>query len=731
MSENVINLSNIQCIKEAKNIKITDNVLNIKYGFNGLGKSSIGKALNAYINETNKEKALKPFTPFGAPEDTIPSLEITPENKFSSCVLFDKAYIDNNLFQSAGNVMRDANNIYLLSNTQIQKAKNDIDTFLVDLRRKLENPYITDWAKKCSSVIDDKSPVNEDGTYNAKSAVAKGLNKSGEISLFYDPDLMAVFGCFIDSKNYKEWATLRGKIANSNCYKESNTCPICGSKYEVMSKARIDALIAAGASASDQTNVGVAYDKLTTLGELSTSDDNDKLQYILHASGSTTDAQKNEILRIYKYMENELNKFKNLQNIQTTFNLNDGKETTLIDALNSFKLDVDVVVPRHDNVNLENAINEINGAIDTLISNIHSYFVNIETFNTLTTNALNESMNEVNEFLEQAGIPYSFQIESGNNNLLTKIIPNNTTDECDDVKGSLSYGEQNSLSMALFGAIAKRTNYDLIILDDPISSFDQNKKYAVMNFLFNQKSGMLKDKTVLILTHDLETIIDLYHIDLLKLRKNNKIKPYILTRDTNGLITEKEITKGMIMSTSNCELEYAKDTSKSIFARVVHLRRYFDLNGMNIPGETSSYYAYCMLCGIAHMYEKAAFENEVGLNTFQEDSGTAFIRNNFIDKFNYRNIFNFYSNAKNVISEYEKTDDPFEKLALLRSMFLNKKRFHIEDVDSVTFNYLNEVYHIENTLSYTIKEQSEIMPPYIISICDELVKTIKAKNGIA
>ncbi|QQN56221.1 hypothetical protein I6H46_00880 [Anaerococcus obesiensis] len=49
---------------------------------------------------------------------------------------------------------------------------------------------------------------------------------------------------------------------------------------------------------------------------------------------------------------------------------------------------------------------------------------------------------------------------------------------------------------------------DLIILDDPITSFDKNKKFAVTKRLFDKKEFSFKNKTVLMLTHDLQPVID-------------------------------------------------------------------------------------------------------------------------------------------------------------------------------------------------------------------------------
>jgi len=63
----------------------------------------------------------------------------------------------------------------------------------------------------------------------------------------------------------------------------------------------------------------------------------------------------------------------------------------------------------------------------------------------------------------------------------------------------------------MFEVVSKQP--DLIVLDDPISSFDKNKKFAILNMLFNQDES-LKQRTVLMLTHDFEPIIDIIYNQL-------------------------------------------------------------------------------------------------------------------------------------------------------------------------------------------------------------------------
>ncbi len=57
-----VRISNCNCIKEA-DIEIHKNVLNIKYGFNGTGKSTISKAIFSKSNDD--ESGLQSLKPYG------------------------------------------------------------------------------------------------------------------------------------------------------------------------------------------------------------------------------------------------------------------------------------------------------------------------------------------------------------------------------------------------------------------------------------------------------------------------------------------------------------------------------------------------------------------------------------------------------------------------------------------------------------------------------------------
>ena len=125
------------------------------------------------------------------------------------------------------------------------------------------------------------------------------------------------------------------------------------------------------------------------------------------------------------------------------------------------------------------------------------------------------SQNDINNFLESAGITYQVGInldENGQAIVTLQYIYNKKLVEVDKIRKHLSWGERNAFSLVLFMFYAISENAKLIVLDDPISSFDTNKKYAIIHRMFSKQSGILRssfyNKTVLLLTLDFEPIFD-------------------------------------------------------------------------------------------------------------------------------------------------------------------------------------------------------------------------------
>ena len=79
-----IDFKNIQCLKEGK-IKIKERAVNVKYSYNGFGKSSLAKAI--YYGIENKD-SLETLTPFGGGNPTINNL-----SSFKTCKIFNEDFV--------------------------------------------------------------------------------------------------------------------------------------------------------------------------------------------------------------------------------------------------------------------------------------------------------------------------------------------------------------------------------------------------------------------------------------------------------------------------------------------------------------------------------------------------------------------------------------------------------------------------------------------------------------
>ena len=93
MGEVSIEIKNCNCIKKA-NIKIEEGTLNIKYGPNGTGKSTISKAI--FLKTHGNDSELQSLQPYGA--DETKKSEVNGVS-FNKVMVFDESYVNSYLFK--------------------------------------------------------------------------------------------------------------------------------------------------------------------------------------------------------------------------------------------------------------------------------------------------------------------------------------------------------------------------------------------------------------------------------------------------------------------------------------------------------------------------------------------------------------------------------------------------------------------------------------------------------
>lgn len=333
---------------------------------------------------------------------------------------------------------------------------------------------------------------------------------------------------------------------------------------------------------------------------------------------------------------------------------------------------------------------------------------------------------DINNFLTFAGYRYQVAIvgEGEQAQLKLRHIDNSTHLSGGDQH--LSFGERNAFSIVLFMYECLAKKPDLVILDDPISSFDKNKKYAILEMLFRRDaSDCLKSKTVLMLTHDVEPIIDTLRSVRRKF-SNQVFASYLCLR--SGEIKEQPISNEDIKTfVQICENVFSSESDPII--KLIYLRRRYE-----VLGELDNGYEV-----LSNVFKKRDDpedfripRNAEGLNTplssIDLSTGISDIQR-FISELpsDYLSLVTLFSNDEKIKELYLQSNNGYEKLQLIRILL------NIEEVEnSVIRKFINETYHIENEFIFQLDPtRFDLIPEYVVDECDKILEEFSegSSNG--
>lgn len=408
-------------------------------------------------------------------------------------------------------------------------------------------------------------------------------------------------------------------------------------------------------------------------------------------------------------LNNEISKINTLLSLNPIGLKNLIGGTELSNMLQNNVINIDVFNEKDEE--LISAFKRINEELEQLLSKINELREKVIKMNVELAKNINKTKKYINNFLKIAGIPYCIDIVFNNDNSSRTIMkPINIDYEIDNPQNRLSYGEKNAISLVLFAVEIHSKNPNLVILDDPVSSFDSNKKYALMHYLFAEKNSYFNNKTVLFLTHDISPIIDF--IKLNSFNGVNVIAHHLTNR--NGNVTESQIKSSDIDSSINLEKQSAKDQTKNLIFRLAHLRRYYEL--LNMFG-----LEYNLISSLLHCYPKPQKKIEGNLLDMSEDEisyATKSIKD-YISDFDYNNHIKKFTDNNYLKEEYIKGTQ-LEKLNIVRVYIDNNNGNPQNDI---CWRFICDSYHIENVMLFNIvTNYYNNVPDYIIKICDHIME---------
>lgn len=680
-------------------IEIIKNKLNIKFGINGTGKSTITRAINYNINNPELLKELIPF------KHRKEEVEVTPEilinEEVNSVLIFNEEYLNQFLFKEDELI---SNSYEIFINTpEFKNTTEQIEELLSEIKKVFSenvnlNKIIADFENLSKSFATTQSGLSK------SSALYKGLKEGNKIH--HIPDSLKGYSKLIKDKNCVNWLDWQNK--GEQFLEISDDCPYCTSP--TTEKKETIKSISTYYDKNVIKNFTVIIEALQNLGEYFSENANLTLKTITEKQTGLEESEMNYIVVVKQQIDDLLLKLISLKSISSVSFSEDEK---VEEKLNAFKINIEIF----DRFKAEKTtfiVDSLNNSLDVVLKKVGQLQGEINKQKHLIKILIEKHRKSINSFLTNAGYKYTVEIineNSDNYKLLLRHV------ESDGVinggKQHLSFGEKNAFSLVLFMYEALHKKPDLIVLDDPISSFDKSKKYAIMHMLFRGKSeDCFLNKTVLMLTHDLDPVIDTVKV----LKEFNNLCEANFLSTKKGLLTEKRIKKQDLLSFAQI-CKSALESEIEDIVKLIYLRRYFEIID-DLGNE------YQVLSNLFHKRKKEDCKDqrkEIGndkMSISDIEEGVAKIKESIPD-FDYVTFLLKIEDVNNLKVLYTNTENSYAKLNVFRLIYDEK----ISEIPNVLRKFINESFHIENELICQLNpNEYDLVPDFILEECDKYIK---------
>lgn len=694
-SSKSITIDNCNCINHAE-LTVIPKQLNIKFGVNGIGKSTIGKAI-ATVSADNQKEVLGELLPYGADkQNCFPS--ISGLDKSTKVKVFNAQYA--NKFIIEGDTLFEDSFQVFLKSSDCEELMSEINKKLNALQDTFAKQPDFDKIFEILSRIQDVIKMKGERISRAGGLgeVIKGNGYGFEKHANLKP-----YEAYYKSKDFStvvEWATWRRDgIKKLN---ESNICPFCANTLDRVTINKQNESIETVFKKSALT---VANNLITLFDDIKEENiaNTDSIDRIRHNLGDKSKSEElvadlSELATETKYLIDKINNIRQFRPV----NIGRSKIKELDKILESLVIDESYLKDFYRTERVLNTVNHINKQVNELLKQTTKLKELFAKYDSKLSTLVQERKNDINGFFGLAGFPYKFCIEvNQDQEAVTYLRPTSENiNKVTSLSKHLSWGEMNAFSLVMFMFDAFSENDDLIILDDPISAFDANKKFAIIQRLFNRKEKVnLLDKTIVMFTHDTQPLLDFVRVKPSPtFRMPIEINATYL-QNNNGCVTEIKIMPDDLRSIIELTRDLSRDHNASIACRTVNLRKYIECSITN-PNSSS---AYQILSNLIHG-RKIATEKDGITNLPKKifEDGCKEISSTYkIEDFSYDEWYeklsaeqlqqNFYEISKNNKEKYNKV--------ITTRLLLERKEGSLTQLCRTNpglYKYINETNHIEN-----------------------------------
>ena len=493
-------IKNCNCINQA-DISIEPNCLNIKYAMNGTGKSTISKAI---LLKSQDEDALKEqLRPYGKGEESDEQPEVS-DIPYTKVKVFNDSYVNTKVL--AKEIFFDNPYMIFLNTGECDDLENKIKEMLDDLQEAIQNVHNLDGLRNMFNSYFTIFKLKGDSI--AKTGGVGELLK-GNGSGFERYHELESYKPFYNNKNMKTvstWAKWRrdgiDKIVEDQCpFCTKELAPEMAKQNQVIEKVFKN-------SALSTANAVLEYLKnASESGFIDANAINEIENYIGDASKSAElCAALSRLGTETHYLNDKLDEI----SLFRPMNVTHEQLNKIEESLEKLKIKKTMIDKYYCTPSIYELVDMIEIRVNVLKENTRKLKGLFEAHEKKLNQIVEHQKEDINEFLALAGFPYEFELApDGEKKAKAYLRPSSEVIERVLTPAEhLSWGERNAFSLVMFMFEALSENADLIVLDDPISSFDTNKKFAVIRRMFDNQKKSFRDKTVLLLTHDMQPIID-------------------------------------------------------------------------------------------------------------------------------------------------------------------------------------------------------------------------------
>jgi ABC-type molybdenum transport system ATPase subunit/photorepair protein PhrA len=678
------------------NISLRPGSLNIKYGPNGIGKSTIARALTLRTEGEERLEELTPFKYRALTDGPRPSVE--GADSITSVMTFNDDYVEQFVFQR-DEVLKNSFEIFI-NTEEFKGGLAQIESIFEALKQTFKDETEFNEALVSFTELRDAFNVTKGGAVAKTSKGYKALSVGGKLKNV--PEQLRGYEGFLHSDNPAGWITWQSK--GKEFLALSDNCPFC-------SIPSVDKATAAKVSEEYESaavrNMSVLRGVIDRLGRYFEPSD---LQDIEELTGSITGVspeQESFLVALRSQVETLLTKLSAVRGL-SFHALKD--EENIAAVLGELKIELKFL-PALNSEATQSVVRLINGKLSDVAAQIDDIRRRIGEQKTRVAKIIRHNQDAINAFLKSAGYRYTVRIEPSDNTYRMLLEHQDAPGHIEAASSHLSYGEKNAFALVLFMHDVQHKKPSLVVLDDPVSSFDKTKKFAILHQLFHGKNS-LRGLTSLLLTHDIEPAIDVV-LTTGQFAAAGPVVHFLSGR--SGVLCEKPIESTDIKTFSQvCEENISSSTDQVV--QCIYLRRRFEVHGAR--GDE-----YELLSSVLHARDlpirKLTTGELVSLDSSEVLAATQAVRK-YIHAFDYHQLVTDLKKPGALKARFNTTTVGYEKVQLFRIMLaLNPQSLKGDDVFT---KFVNETYHIENEYVMQLNPRDfDAVPEFIIAACTALV----------